>query len=101
MDETKPKNSEGFAINSWSNLVSFASVCLMALGGISWGLKLEARIDRYAEQQITMRERALSELSGAQTLSGVKMQAMDDRITKVEQDLDECKGLAKKAWRDN
>lgn len=92
------KNTNGFAIDSWANLASLCMISVAALGGISWGLKLESRIDKYSENQGSMRERFLADLATTQSIvargilpvTEVKIQAIESRISKLEQEVDQC-----------
>lgn len=92
------KSQEGFAVNSWSSLVSFMSVCVMAVGGISWGLKLESRIDKYSDMQASMRERFLADLASTQAViargmlpvTEAKIHSIESRMDKLEDDVDSC-----------
>lgn len=92
------KNTSGFAIDSWANLASFSVVCVAALGGISWGLKLESRIDKYSDMQNSMRERFLADIATTQSLlargilpvTEVKIQSIENRVNKLEVDIDQC-----------
>lgn len=85
------KNTNGFAIDSWSSLVSFMSVCIMAIGGISWGLKLEAKSDKQLDMIESVRERNRSEVEKVSSLTDLKIRSIDDKIFKLEQDIDACK----------
>lgn len=92
------QSQSGFAVNNWSSLVSFMSVCLMAIGGISWGLKLESRIDKYADTQSSMRERFLADIATTQAVlsrgmlpvTQAKIESIENRLDKLEDDLDTC-----------
>lgn len=92
------KPQEGFAVNSWSSLVSLMSICMMAVGGISWGLKLEARIDKYTDLQTSLLARFLADLATTQSLvargilpvTEAKLQAIEQRINGMERELKEC-----------
>lgn len=96
--ERRKSQLDGFAINSWPSLMSLMSICLMAIGGISWGLKLESRIDKYSELQSSMRERFLADLASTQAIvsrgmlpvTEVKIQAIEDRLDKIDAELDQC-----------
>ena len=74
------KNTNGFAIDSWSSLVSFMSVCIMAIGGIAWGLKLEAKSDKQLDQIISAREKSLADVEKLSSLTELKLQSIDDKI---------------------
>ena len=98
-DESAQRRSQsGFAINSWGNLMSFLSVCLMAIAGITWGLKLESRIDKYADLQSSMREQFLADIATTQAIlsrgmlpvTEAKINAMENRMDKLEADIDIC-----------
>ena len=92
------KNQAGFAVNSWSSLMSLLYVCIMAVGGISWGLKLETRIDKYADLQTSMRERFLADIATTQAIlskgmlpvTEVKIQNIENKLIHLEADIDEC-----------
>lgn len=96
--ERRKSQADGFAINSWPSLLSLLSIGMMAVGGISWGLKLESRIDKYADQQTSMRERFLADLASTQAIvargmlpvTEVKIQAIEMRLNKIDVELDQC-----------
>lgn len=85
------KNTNGFAINSWSSLVSFMSVCIMAIGGIAWGLKLEAKSDKQLDQIISTREKSLADIEKLSSVTELKLKSIDDKVFKLEQSIDACK----------
>lgn len=85
------KNTNGFAIDSWSSLVSFMSVCVMAIGGIAWGLKLEAKSDKQLDMIQSVREKNTLEVEKVSSLTDLKIRSIDDKIFKLEQDIDACK----------
>lgn len=92
------KTPDGFAVNSWSSLMSLLSICLMAVGGISWGLKLESRIDKYSDMQSSMRERFLADIATTQAVlargmlpvTQAKIESIENRLDKVEDAVDAC-----------
>lgn len=92
------KAPDGFAVNSWSSLMSLLSICLMAVGGISWGLKLESRIDKYSDAQSSMRERFLADIATTQAVlargmlpvTQAKIESIENRLDKVEDAVDAC-----------
>lgn len=92
------KSQEGFAVNSWSSLMSLLSICLMAVGGISWGLKLEARIDKYQDTQSSMRERFLADIASTQAvisrgmlpITEVKIASIEKKLDELQKDVDAC-----------
>lgn len=92
------RSQEGFAVNSWSSLMSLLSICLMAVGGISWGLKLEGRIDKYQDTQASMRERFLADIATTQAIisrgmlpiTEVKISAIEKRLDELQKDVDAC-----------
>lgn len=96
--QERRKLQEGFAVNNWSSLVSFLSVCLMAIGGISWGLKMESRIDKYSDAQSSMRERFLADIATTQAVlargmlpvTQAKIESIENRLDKVEDAVDAC-----------
>ena len=90
--------ASGFQVNSWASLASLMVVCISAIGGISWGLKLEARIDKYSDVQNSMRERFLADISTTQAIiargvlpiTEVKLASIERRLDEVEKDVDQC-----------
>jgi len=63
---------------------------LLAISGLVWGMKLEARYDKLEERQISisMRIASLEELvsKGILPRSEEKINSLDRRITQVEKD---------------
>ena len=98
LNEVDRHKDSGFAVNSWASLASLIVVCVSAIGGVSWGVKLEAKIDKYYEVQMSMRERFVSDLSATQAIisrgilpiTEVKIAAIEKRIDSIEKDVDQC-----------
>jgi hypothetical protein len=96
-DHEEPSES-GFALNNWGSLASFMSVCLMAIAGIAWGLKLETRIDKYVDVQASMRERLLADIATTQAIlsrgmlpvTEAKILSIEKRLDSMEDDINTC-----------
>jgi hypothetical protein len=96
--ERRKPQAGGFAVNSWPALAALTVVAVFGFGIISWGLKLEARIYKYADVQASMRERFLADLSTTQSIlargmlpvTEVKLQAFEKRMDNLEKEIDSC-----------
>ena len=97
-DGVDRRRDSGFAVNSWASLASLMVVCVSAIGGISWGLKLESKIEKYSDSQTSMRERFLADIATTQSIlsrgmlpiTEVKIAAIEKRLDIVEKDVDHC-----------
>lgn len=78
--------------------MSLLTIALMAVGGISWSMKLDSRIDKYKDLQNSMREQFMADLATTQAtlargilpVTEVKMQSLEIRISALEENVNEC-----------
>lgn len=85
---------EHFSFTSWQSIQSFLMVIVMAIGGISWGLKLEARIDRIDDRTVNQYKAIEGELMEIkqQIAKGI-LPITEIRLSALEQDIKAIKDL--------
>lgn len=96
--ERREKNQ--WSIDSWSALQSAATLLMMAVAGLVWGLKLEGRIDMIASghkadmEKIEGKVLSLEAVTqkGILPVTEVKIHAMEGQIDVIRRELDECVG---------
>lgn len=96
--ERRKSPEPGFALNSWSAVLSFLSVCLMGLGGITWGLKLESRIDKCVEAQAGMRDKLETDIlnirsiidRGVLPVTAVRLETLEARVKSLDEGVSDC-----------
>jgi 1-aminocyclopropane-1-carboxylate deaminase/D-cysteine desulfhydrase-like pyridoxal-dependent ACC family enzyme len=94
--EMREKNQ--WSIDSWSALQSAATLLMMAVAGLIWGLKLEGRIDLIGtthkadmdkiEGKVLMLETATQK--GILPVTEVRMNGLKSEIDALRRDVDEC-----------
>lgn len=94
--ERREKNQ--WSIDSWSALQSAATLLMMAVAGLVWGLKLEGRIDMIGsshkadmdklEGKVGALEAATQK--GILPVTEVRLHAIDAQILDIRADLDTC-----------
>lgn len=99
--ERRPKNQ--WSIDSWSALQSAATLLMMAVSGLIWGLKLESRIDligsmhRSDVDKLTDKVIYLESLTqrGILPVAEARLHAMEAVLNTMRQDIDACMGRKK------
>lgn len=95
----RPQKTQ-WSIDSWSALQSAATLLMMAVAGLVWGLKLEGRIDIIGSEHkadVSLLEGKVMALElatqkGILPVTEVRIHAIEARIDNLRQDLDECVG---------
>lgn len=99
--ERREKNQ--WSIDSWSALQSAATLLMMAVAGLIWGIKLENRIDMMTAElrsevvQLSDKQEKTDAMisRGILPITEIKMRAMEDRIVEIEKNVDACMGRKK------
>lgn len=89
-----------WSIDSWSALQSAATLLMMAVAGLVWGLKLEGRIDLIGsahkadadklEGKIFALEQATQK--GILPVTEVRLHAVESQMSVMQSSIDECVG---------
>ena len=89
---------KSWSIDSWSALQSAATLLMMAVAGLVWGLKLEGRIDMIGsshkadmdkiEGKVMVLESATQK--GILPVTEVRLHAVESQIETLRHDVDEC-----------
>jgi hypothetical protein len=97
-DGRERRNKSQWSIDSWSALQSAATLLMMAVAGLVWGLKLEGRIDLIGtthkadmdklEGKVLMVETATQK--GILPVTEVRMNGLKSEIDALRRDVDEC-----------
>lgn len=89
-----------WAIDSWSSLQSAATLLMMAVAGLVWGLKLESRIDMIASQHKADMDKMDGKVGdleqatqkGILPVTEVRLNALENQVGSIRRELDECTG---------
>jgi hypothetical protein len=97
-DGRERRNKSQWSIDSWSALQSAATLLMMAVAGLVWGLKLEGRIDLIGtthkadmdklEGKVLMVETATQK--GILPVTEARMNGLKSEIDALRRDVDEC-----------
>jgi hypothetical protein len=97
-DGRERRKKSQWSIDSWSALQSAATLLMMAVAGLVWGLKLEGRIDLIGtthkadmdklEGKVLMVETATQK--GILPVTEVRMNGLKSEIDALRRDVDEC-----------
>ena len=87
-----------WSIDSWSALQSAATLLMMAVAGLVWGLKLESRIDMIGSQyrseisQLQAKTVSLEAIisKGILPIAEVRMNTLESRVDTVTKELNDC-----------
>ena len=99
-DGRERREKSQWSIDSWSALQSAATLLMMAVAGLVWGLKLEGRIDMIGaahkadteklEGKISVLEAATQK--GILPVTEVRIHAVEDQLQTMQRQIDECTG---------
>jgi hypothetical protein len=96
----QPGERSQWSIDSWSALQSAATLLMMAVAGLVWGLKLEGRIDMIGsshtadmdklEGKVMVLEAATQK--GILPVTEVRLHAVESQVDGMKRELAECVG---------
>lgn len=97
-DGRERREKSQWSIDSWSALQSAATLLMMAVAGLVWGLKLEGRIDMIGSEHKSDMEKidgkvfALESVTqkGILPVTEARLHAIDAQISDLRADLDTC-----------
>lgn len=97
-DGRERREKSQWSIDSWSALQSAATLLMMAVAGLVWGLKLEGRIDMIGSAHKADMDKmegkviALESVTqkGILPVTEVRLHAIDAQISDLRADLDTC-----------
>lgn len=89
-----------WTIDSWSALQSAATLLMMAVAGLVWGLKLEGRIDMIGSSHKADMDKLEGKVGnleaatekGILPVTEVRLHAVESQISGIRADLDTCLG---------
>lgn len=87
-----------WSIDSWSALQSAATLLMMAVAGLVWGLKLENRIDLIASAHNADKDKIDSRIANLElaTQKGIlpvteaRLHSLENRVDVISRDVDAC-----------
>ena len=83
-------------IRNWSDMAAFATILLMAIAGITWGLKLESRVD----QESVARTMLAAQVAGLQAkIDAGTLPLTAERLATEQRQIDEIKGTVAELHR--
>lgn len=93
-----PEKENNWVVDNWSALQSVATLIMMAVAGLVWGLKLESRIDLVAslhhgdmekmQNKITALESSTQK--GILPVTEVRINALQAEIDGLHRNIDDC-----------
>ena len=99
-DGHERREKSQWSIDSWSALQSAATLLMMAVAGLVWGLKLEGRIDMIGSQHRADMDKIEGKVLGLEVVTQkgilpvteVRLHALEGQIDVIRRDLDDCTG---------
>ena len=96
--EMREKNQ--WSIDSWSALQSAATLLMMAVAGLVWGLKLEGRIDMIGSSHKADMDKMEGKVMALETVTQkgilpvteVRLHAVESQVDGMKRELAECVG---------
>lgn len=98
------KTPPAMALNSWPAIQSFATLILMAIAGIAWGLKLETRLDVEEKNLSEVKTQVLTNYQdvrnalakGILPIAEVRIAWLENEIKELRGELADCVGRVKR-----
>lgn len=98
MSDEQHGTHKSWSIDSWSALQSAATLLMMAVAGLVWGLKLEGRIDMIGSSHQSDMDKLEGKVislesvtqKGILPVTEVRLHAIDAQISDLRADLDTC-----------
>lgn len=92
------ESKKGWAMDSWSALQSAATLLMMAVAGLVWGLKLESRIDLIASMYTRDTEKLGSKVQSLETtmqrgvlpVTEVRLESLEEQIDDLRKIIEDC-----------
>lgn len=102
-DGRERREKSQWSIDSWSALQSAATLLMMAVAGLVWGLKLEGRIDMIGSSHKADMDKVEGKVFALETVTQkgilpvteVRMHAVESRMDVMQRDIDACTGRKK------
>lgn len=100
LDGRERREKSQWSIDSWSALQSAATILMMAVAGLIWGLKLESRIDMISSAHQADTEKFAGKIlalevvtqKGILPVTEVRLQSLEGQINTLQRDIDTCMG---------
>lgn len=97
-DGHERRQKSQWSIDSWSALQSAATLLMMAVAGLVWGLKLEGRIDMISSVQKADVDKLTGKIEvleaatqkGILPVTEVRLHALEGQIDIMQRSIDEC-----------
>lgn len=97
-DGHERREKSQWSIDSWSALQSAATLLMMAVAGLVWGLKLENRIDLIASAHTADIDKVSNKIANLESVTQkgilpvteVRLHALENRVDAVAREVDEC-----------
>ena len=97
-DDHERREKNQWSIDSWSALQSAATLLMMAIAGLVWGLKLENRIDMIESSHKSDMEKLDGKIANLETstqkgilpITEVRLNALENRVDGMAKEINEC-----------